>query len=457
MSKKAVIFCFVFCAAVLLAPAGRNFGNGAASREGLAAPQISSVTRTRTSLSAERAKRARETALRLLTRHEFAKPVDGAFLLWADQNVAADFSISLAKALAESPDGEIFYGLFGETLHVLWDRFKGAENIVRLTEENEGHGPVTLAFTGDVNLADDWENMLAFRVRDPGGAAGSAVSPELLSRMRAADIFMLNNEFCFSDRGTKAQGKRYTFRAATANVRLYKDLGADIVSVANNHVFDYGEEAFLDTLSTLDAAGIRYAGGGKDLLEAMRPRYFHAGGMKLAYIAAAETAGYLFTPAAKNNSPGLLSCYEDDALLKSVAAARKNADWVIVYLHWGVEYEVYPEPRQAELARALVDAGADIITGAHPHVLQGIEFYAGKPIAYSLGNFWFNVGWVDSALLEVELEGPGQYALRVLPCATEGGTVRLMRDGGERLSLLRYLDAISSGAVIAEDGTVTGI
>jgi poly-gamma-glutamate synthesis protein (capsule biosynthesis protein) len=232
-------------------------------------------------------------------------------------------------------------------------------------------------------------------------------------------------------------------------------MGVDVVSLANNHVFDYGSQAFLDTLDTLTAAGIPCAGAGRNLNDAMRARYFLAGGMKLAYIAAAHTESYMYSFPATAEKPGLLPCYEGDALLRAVKDARKRADFVIVYLHWGIEYEPMPEKRQVELAHSLIDSGADAVLGTHPHVLQGLEFYKDKPIAYSLGNFWFNVGWVDSALLEIELTAPGDCILRVLPCATEGGTARLMSEQ-ERARIFRHLESISSNIRITEGGVVEG-
>jgi poly-gamma-glutamate synthesis protein (capsule biosynthesis protein) len=386
-------------------------------------------------------------ALEQLASYDGAEQVDADFLKWAEENVAEGFSASLADSLeAHDWKSEPFYELFGETLHVLLDRYHGEIELDSATGE-----PVTLAFAGDVNLADDWENMLAFRQRG-GGVAGAIAAP-LLERMKSADVLMVNNEFCISDGDSPAAGKEYTFRAAVENTQLYHEMGVDVVSLANNHVFDYGEEAFLDTLDALASEEIPYAGAGRSLDEAAEARYFYSGGMKIAYLAAAPTEDYLVTLPA-GEEPGVLDCY-DGSLLRAVAAARENADWVVVYMHWGLEYEPTPGERQTELAESLIDSGADLIVGAHPHVLQGIEFYKEKPIVYSLGNFWFNVGWVDSALLEMELLAPGEYRLAMLPCATEGGTVRLMEHEGEGRWLLDYIESISETIQIENDGAVT--
>jgi poly-gamma-glutamate synthesis protein (capsule biosynthesis protein) len=105
----------------------------------------------------------------------------------------------------------------------------------------------------------------------------------------------------------------------------------------------------------------------------------------------------------------------------------------------------------------LIESGADIVIGAHPHVLQGIEFYQGSPIIYSLGNFWFNTGWVRTALLEIELNAQGEYRLRVHPCMTAGGSTSLMEEEADRQALFRHLEGLSTGIVIESDGVVTTI
>lgn len=387
-------------------------------------------------------------ALAALSQWDSSLPLDRDFLAWGCDQVAPDFAARLAEGLPPEAQ-EPFYELFGSTLHVLWDRYTGAP----VREAGGAEGVVTLAFGGDVNLADNWENMQACRAR--GGGVEGAISGPLLERMRDADILLVNNEFCFSNRGSPTPGKLYTFRAAPQNAELLREMGVDLVSLANNHVFDYGLQAFCDTLDTLAAADIPYIGAGRDLAEAGRPVYFHAGGMKIAYVAASRAEKYILTPQAAADAPGVLWCYEEEALLAAVATARQNADWVVVYPHWGTEYETGLEPGQEALAQKLVEAGADIVVGAHPHVLQGIAFYQGKPIAYSLGNFWFNVGWVKSAFLEIDLLGPGEYRMRVFPCMTAGGTTALLETQAERRALFDLLEDISQGIAIGEDGAVT--
>lgn len=140
--------------------------------------------------------------------------------------------------------------------------------------------------------------------------------------MRSADVLLCNNEFSISDRGSPMPGKRFTFRAKTDNVSMWHQLGADIVGLANNHCFDYGEEAFIDTLDTLTEAGIPYVGAGRNIREAMEPRFFLAGGMKIGYIACTRAEKHILTPGAGENSPGVLCCYEPELAEQAIPAGE---------------------------------------------------------------------------------------------------------------------------------------
>ena len=397
-------------------------------------------------------------ALAHLANLELSRPVSENFLRWANENIAPDFTEALAAGLAEERDWrEPFFDLFGKTLHVLWGHYTGAlQNDPNIHATGAVPG-ATLAFGGDVNLADTWENMLIYH-QAPGGIE-EFICEDLLGLMRGADILMVNNEFTFSDRGSPLPGKMYTFRATPRNVYMLHDMGVDIVSTANNHIYDYGTYAFLDTLDTLTEAGIPQVGAGRNIAEAMQAQYFHAGGMKIAFLAANDIER-AWVPEAAEDRPGTLRPFGEadranEHLLEAIATARQNADWVVVYLHWGVQYVTTPQHRQVNLARELIDAGVDFVIGAHPHVLQGIEFYNDRPIVYSLGDFWFNMGWVRTMLLEIELFAPGEYRLRVHPATTAGGRSLLFQDERYRNALFRHLESLSWGIAIEDDGLVT--
>ena len=196
---------------------------------------------------------------------------------------------------------------------------------------------IKLAFAGDILLDDEYAMM--FRYRSRGSDINDTFSATLLERMRNADVFMLNNEFPFSTRGTPTEGKTFTFRANPSNIEMYAQIGVDLVSLANNHAYDYGEQALLDTFSTLEGAGIPYVGAGRNIEEAKKPVYLIANGMKIAVVSATqiERNAVPDTKEATMTNAGVLRCMDPTALLEVIAQAKANSDFVILYIHRGTE------------------------------------------------------------------------------------------------------------------------
>lgn len=279
--------------------------------------------------------------------------------------------------------------------------------------------------------------------------------------MAEADLFMLNNEFTYSDRETPVEGKDWTFRASPERVSVLNTLGVDVAGLANNHVFDWGEEALLDTVETLQNAGIQTVGAGASLEEAREPVYFTQDGLTISIVAATavEKVGdreYGMTRAATEDQAGVFSTIDPADCLETIREAKANSDFVFVYVHWGTEMTTEIDPEQRELAQAYIEAGADAVVGNHPHVLQGFEYYQGKPILYSLGNFWFNSKERETCVLEFSLDPvSGEAEMRFLPCIQADCYTRLITDEEERERILSYMESISFGGVqIAEDGLV---
>ena len=224
---------------------------------------------------------------------------------------------------------------------------------------------VTFAFAGDILLDDEYAMMFHYRTR--GSDINDTFSADLLERMRSADVFMLNNEFPFSTRGTPTEGKTFTFRANPANIDMYELLGVDIVSLANNHAYDYGEDALLDTFTTLENAGIPYVGAGRNIEEARKPVYFIANGMKIAVVSATqiERNAVPDTKEATATNAGVLRCMDPTALLEVIAEAEANSDFVILYIHWGTESQAETDWLQDKQAPVYAQAGVDQIGRAH--------------------------------------------------------------------------------------------
>ncbi|MDE6845246.1 MAG: CapA family protein [Lachnospiraceae bacterium] len=312
---------------------------------------------------------------------------------------------------------------------------------------------VTITFAGDILFDENY--MIMENVKASGDIA-NGVQPSLIAEMKSADIMMINNEFPYSDRGTPTKDKKFTFRARPSTVSYLNDLGVDIVSLANNHAYDYGEQAFVDTMSILEEAGITYVGAGHNLQEARRPVYYVINNMKIAIVAATqiEKLDNPDTKGATDSSAGVFRCWNGDNLLETVREAKANSDFVIVYIHWGTENEAAIDWAQEKQAPEVVAAGADLIIGAHPHCLQRISVVQGVPVMYSLGNFWFNSKTVDTGMIKVTLDQNGLQSYQFIPCKQAGRQTMLLQ-GEEKKRVINYMQGLSGGVHIDEEGYVT--
>lgn len=314
---------------------------------------------------------------------------------------------------------------------------------------------VTIAFAGDI-LFDPYYSVMSRLLQRENGIHDS-ISEDLMNEMISADIMMINNEFPYSSRGTPTEGKQFTFRAKPEYASILQEMGVDIVSLANNHAYDYGEEAFLDTLDTLSEMEMPYVGAGRNLEEAAKPVYFIAGDMKIAIVSATqiERLDNPDTKGATDETPGVFRCLDPAKLLEVVQEAKENSDFVIVYIHWGTENTAEIDWLQKDQAPKIADAGADLIIGDHPHCLQPIEYVNGIPVVYSLGNFWFNSKEVDTCLMKAVIDENGLCSLQFVPALQKGCTTTMLYDG-EKERVLNYMRSISPGVNIDEDGFITG-
>jgi poly-gamma-glutamate synthesis protein (capsule biosynthesis protein) len=237
---------------------------------------------------------------------------------------------------------------------------------------------VTLLFAGDLMLADGPGQTIA--------RGGDPLAP-FAAILNAADFRIGNLEIPIANGGQPHASKIATFRADPQVVPVLHGR-FDAVSLANNHSGDYGHDAFVETMRHLSNAGIAYFGGGHNLAEAHRPLWIDKNGLKIAILGYNEFKPRAFEAGA--NWPGV-AWSEDDLVIADIRAAKiAGADLVIPFMHWGWEKETRPSERQKAFARKMIDEGAALVVGSHPHVTQGAEIYKGKPIVYSLGNFVFD-------------------------------------------------------------------
>lgn len=319
---------------------------------------------------------------------------------------------------------------------------------------NKTNGIVTIGFVGDILFDDEYAIMASLLSR--GKDLENAISEPLLAKMQDVDILMVNNEFPYTDRGTPTEGKTYTFRADPSTVSYLEDMGTDIVSLANNHIYDFGEVGFLDTLNTLEEQGMPYVGAGRNLEEASAPVYFISGDIKIAFVAATqiERLDNPDTKGATENTAGVFRCWNPQRLYEVVAKAKEDSDFVVVYIHWGTENVSEPDWAQLEQAPKLAQAGADLIIGDHPHCLQGIQYFGDVPVIYSLGNFLFNSRTLDSCMVQVDISSQGIESFRFIPaiqkdCRTD------FAYGEEKDRIISYMNSISYGINIDNEGIVT--
>ncbi|MCI2050071.1 MAG: CapA family protein [Lachnospiraceae bacterium] len=316
---------------------------------------------------------------------------------------------------------------------------------------------ITLGFGGDILF-------------DTRYAAGSAIasrgvegcfSKDVLDVMRYSDVFMVNNEFPYSRAGSPLDNKKYTFRADPSSAAYLQGMGVDIVSLANNHSFDYGQQALLDTLDTLDAMGMPHTGAGHNSAEAEQPVYFYAGGLRIAVVNATQIERTPSPPTrgADAAAPGVFRCFtdaENEELLRVIRNAKTAADYVIVYIHWGTEKQTQPDWYQTSRVQGIVDAGADLIVGDHPHCLEPLAYVGNTPVIYSLGNFLFTSFTQDTGVLQVTLQLSTKQVtqLRFVPMVQVNCSVKAAA-GNDRQRILSNMRSWSSGVTIDDNGIIS--
>lgn len=287
----------------------------------------------------------------------------------------------------------------------------------------------------------------------------------VVTELRDADLTFGQLECTLSTRGTlRTDVQNPVHRVPPENIQAFTSAGFDLLTCAGNNQLDYGSEALLDTLELLNSHGISSVGAGKNLEQALAPERMRCGDVTVTFINACSIlrAGY----AATNSSPGIAplhistfyepieNIYEQPGtpsrtmtvpnlgdlhrLTGMIADAKERSDFVVVSLHWGVHFLHDLATYQADVAYAVIDSGADVVIGTHPHCLQAIEVYRGKPIFYSLGNFAFEVPE------HLGREGVSKY-LSLYGLPSDSDVPRFPHPSHCRLSIMVKLDVDSDG------------
>lgn len=279
-----------------------------------------------------------------------------------------------------------------------------------------GHRPITISSVGDVMLARGVNRKF------DAGEADFELS-EFRKLFATSDIVLANLETPISSRGAPnpRQDPVVTFCASPNTISVLHNMGVTAVTLATNHMLDYGPEALEDTLEHLDAAGISHFGAGRDEEEANRPLIVDVDGQKVALLGSVFIYS-VSTKRATPSEPGVAD-YNIKRLTRTIRSLASQQYRVVISIHWGLEYSFYRLPYLQQQAQAMIDAGADLVLGHGPHYPQGIETYEGRQIVYSPGNFIFDErayfakrGFVFTG----EIGSPTQNTFSIAPFVLKG-------------------------------------
>jgi poly-gamma-glutamate synthesis protein (capsule biosynthesis protein) len=289
-------------------------------------------------------------------------------------------------------------------------------------------GPLTLAFAGDVHFTGRTAPLL--------GNPATAFGP-ITSVLQDADLTMLNLETAITERGTP-EPKQYRFRAPITAFSALAAAGVDVATLANNHVLDYGQVGLADTLDNGRRAGFPFVGVGRDAAEAYAPLYLTVKGVKIALLAFNQVHELESTWVARDNRAGVAMTLDLARATGAVAAARKSADLVIVFNHWGQEGNSCPTSEQKTFGAKIAAAGADLIIGSHAHTLQGDGWMGDTYVAYGLGNFlWYADSFsTETGVLKLTVEGRKVRKNEFVPAmvSATGQPVLLRGDAAAKVS-----------------------
>ncbi len=299
---------------------------------------------------------------------------------------------------------------------------------------NPNDPTVTLMFGGDVNLSDQVSNLIKGNYKLPFAK---------MDEYRTADLAIVNLENPLTRSTLKSTTQPKKLTVDPNYVKVLTLGGVDLVNLANDHTIAYSQKSLVETIETLENAGIHSLGAGKTKEEARRPKIIEVKGQKIAYL------NYYDTDIKPTSGSVNINIRNNDRIASDIQKLRNQVDWIIVNYHWGVELSEYPGDWQMNIARMTIDQGADLVVGHHPKVLQGAEIYKGRPIVYSLGNFIFGdtsnqESYYETAVLKVSLSSkPEKMKIEFLPVEVNQYQPQIVK-GEKGKEILKHIAEISS-------------
>lgn len=380
------------------------------------------------------------------------------FAEWLEKTYPKETAEKLQKKVKSDALKEAdFYASYEKTLHVLSDEYQGylkddstaAQHQIYQKQGNTV-GQAEIALGGNLTLTEEG---MTLGIYDQSGELKQMLSEELLNAMTQADVFFLNQECSISSEGEALEGKG-VLHANADRMKILEGLGADVVSLGNEHAADFGQDALKENLELLKNAKIAAVGAGADANQAKQPVYLIVNGIKIGFTAASGVED-TFDLAAGEGKAGIQEYTDTKQYEDVIREAAANCDYLIVYDHEGKGDTNNVEAYQKEHAAAFLEAGADLVLGGHSDRLQGMEYINGKPVVYSMGSVLTDGTSRYAGILKLTIKPEGLEQMEIVPAIQTEEKTEYLDAKEEQKKMYDAVAALCPNAVIDENGVIT--
>lgn len=380
------------------------------------------------------------------------------FAEWLEKTYPKETAEKLQKKVKSDALKEAdFYASYEKTLHVLSDEYQGylkddataAQHQIYQKQGNTA-GQAEIALGGNLTLTEEG---MTLGIYDQSGELKQMLSEELLNAMTQADVFFLNQECSISSEGEALEGKG-VLHANADRMKILEGLGADVVSIGNEHAADFGQDALKENLELLKNAKIAAVGAGADANQAKQPVYLIVNGIKIGFTAASGVED-TFDLAAGEGKAGIQEYTDTKQYEDVIREAAANCDYLIVYDHEGKGDTNNVEAYQKEHAAAFLEAGADLVLGGHSDRLQGMEYINGKPVVYSMGSVLTDGTSRYAGILKLTIKPEGLEQMEIVPAIQTEEKTEYLDAKEEQKKMYDAVAALCPNAVIDENGVIT--
>lgn len=380
------------------------------------------------------------------------------FAEWLEKTYPKETAEKLQKKVKSDALKEAdFYASYEKTLHVLSDEYQGylkddATAAQHQIYQKQGNtvGQAEIALGGNLTLTEEG---MTLGIYDQSGELKHMLSEELLNAMTQADVFFLNQECSISSEGEALEGKG-VLHANADRMKILEGLGADVVSLGNEHAADFGQDALKENLELLKNAKIAAVGAGADANQAKQPVYLIVNGIKIGFTAASGVED-TFDLAAGEGKAGIQEYTDTKQYEDVIREAAANCDYLIVYDHEGKGDTNNVEAYQKEHAAAFLEAGADLVLGGHSDRLQGMEYINGKPVVYSMGSVLTDGTSRYAGILKLTIKPEGLEQMEIVPAIQTEEKTEYLDAKEEQKKMYDAVAALCPNAVIDENGVIT--